>query len=75
MAIFATNKGITSKAEYPKLMKSKTSGTVVLFISDNEGTVILCTENMGYSIGMHLIDWSMQGFEEFKGTVELTNDY
>lgn len=51
------------------------SGAIVLFNSSKEGTLIY---KGGFSdqfcIGEYLTDWLIESFEDFNGTVTLSND-
>ena len=58
--------------EFPKLMKSDSSGLIVLFKSKNSGTVIV--EGDAWKVGESASDWLDHGFEDFTGELKLKND-
>lgn len=57
---------------YPKLMRGKVSGIVVLFFKECEGTVVGDTGPHS-TIGEFCDEWPMGIFEPFKGEVVLSN--
>ncbi len=63
---------------YPKLMTSGAGGSIILFTSPKEGTIVGRNNNCEYPnnkpIGYHTTDWIPSNFEDFNGTVELTNN-
>jgi hypothetical protein len=54
---------------YPKLMKAAATGTIVLFSTHGEGTVVHSGSHT--QIGTYSDDWLMAGFENFLGAVTL----
>lgn len=57
---------------YPCLRKSKLSSLVVLFSGEGQGMVVFADSI--YDIGHYDADnWDDDTFEDFKGTVELSN--
>ena len=58
-------------SEYPKLRASQFS--VVLFISEKEGTVVCMKEGGMHPIGETRTDWIASTFEDFHGSITLTN--
>ena len=71
--ITATIKGLEKdkELEFPKLMKGKITGVVVLFLKPTEGTVII--EGGTYNIGEHQDEFIMSKFEDFKEELTLKN--
>lgn len=57
--------------KFPKLMGAK-DGTVVLFWSSNRGMQI--THGSDGYIGHHTSCWDMSKFEDFHGSVTLSNE-
>lgn len=72
MRAFARNKPECSP-NYPKLMRSRKSGVIVLMQSHEVGTVVV-EGNNGCKIGDHSTSWDMPLFEDYSGVVELEND-
>jgi len=62
---------LASKNDYPKIMKSKNSGLVVLFSKSELGTVILGNEL--HDCGEFSDDWDMSSFTDFDGSITLSN--
>ena len=60
----------TNRKEYPKLMIN-TSGTVVLFLQANKGTVIFCEKSSVHGTGEFFFGWDMSRFEDFNGSITL----
>jgi len=58
---------------YPKLMVSKVSGTVVLFTKLGSGTIVCEGYNAYWTNGMGSSGFRMDNFQDFEGTVELSN--
>jgi len=58
---------------FPKLMKSTVSSVIVLMSTPEKGTVISGVSNKGWGIGHYADNWIMRDFEDFNGTVELSN--
>ena len=57
---------------FPKLMRSKSTGAIVLFSGHDTGTVV-ASGRAGESIGHHAECWEIRAFEEFTGSVTLSN--
>lgn len=55
--------------DYPKLMRS--NSTIVLFESSHAGCVVASDV---HTIGHYSEDWAMGAFEDFHGSVMLTNE-
>ena len=72
MKAIIKSKDIPSKP-FPKLMISE-HGTLVLFESDEVGTIIYPGINNTYKIGDYIDDWVMSLFKDFDGEVTLSND-
>ena len=62
------------KLKYPKLMVSKLEGTVVLMYSKTSGIVVGNTGDCQSEIGYYSEFWDTNCFEDFDGTVELSNE-
>ena len=60
------------RTEFPKLMKSITTNTIVLFVDENSGTVVL--DNSGYELGNYLDGWVSSNFKDFNGELTLKNN-
>lgn len=58
--------------DYPKLMKSITSGRIALFDQPKVG-VIVHSDDYPSELGGFDGEWDMANFEDFNGTVELSN--
>jgi hypothetical protein len=66
-----TKNDVIPTYDFPKLMKSKEHKYVVLFSRREKGTVVSkCSQ---HSIGEYDDTWRMDCFEDFTGTLELTN--
>jgi len=63
---------VKKKEEYPKLMKSTVTGLVLLMTKEGEGLVVF-TEKTSRKIGEYDDGWDMRNFEDFNGTIELSN--
>lgn len=57
---------------FPKLMRSKINGTIVLFSGEKMGMVVY-TEAHGNFIGEFTSDWAMCNFVDFDESVLLSN--
>lgn len=58
---------------FPKLMIAE-DGKIVLFFSDKVGTVIdLGDNNSGDRIGEYSNDWHMNSFQDFYGSIIMSN--
>lgn len=68
VAVSETKKPIL---KYPKLMRSK-MGTIVLMTNHGTGTVLCDGVNVART-GEVSSDWNMDSFEDFDGTVALSN--
>ena len=57
-------------------MKSKSSGVIVLFYNNSEGTIISLPKNneFDYRIGRYDTDLDMPYFTAFEGSITLSND-
>lgn len=62
-----------STSEYPKLMINEYEEIIVLMINDEIGTVIHSNDD-SWKIGDYEESWEMDGFKDFYGTIELSND-
>lgn len=60
-------------APFPKLMKGVTTSVIVLFTKEKEGTVVNGDGSI-YKTGHHSDQWAFSRFEEYHGTVTLSND-
>lgn len=56
---------------YPKLMKSVTTGNIVLFSSEGVGTLL--SQGVTRDIGDFRDEWLMENFEDYHGAVTLKN--
>ena len=72
-----TKNGTPNTLPFPKLMHWNIGGvtiTVVLMYDEGgEGVVVYAKDDMNY-IGEYSADWNMQVFEDFYGTLTLSND-
>lgn len=59
---------------FPKLMTNK-DGIVVLFSAASEGTVVRRTVGSCYKVGYHSQSWTPESFADFRGSIELENNY
>jgi hypothetical protein len=62
---------VSKDESFPKLMIAKLGGTVVLFNSHCEGTVVSGKEYE--SIGHYSIRWNIESFKDYDGDVTLKN--
>ncbi len=61
----------TSKVtKYPKLMISKQSSSIVLFIRGGDGIKL---SPVGEDAGTYRFDWNMSQFEDYNGSVTISN--
>lgn len=58
---------------FPKLMRHKTLGGIVLFSSVGTGTLVY-QGHIEYPIGEWDENWTFNDYEDFHETVELSND-
>jgi hypothetical protein len=58
---------------FPKLMKHKFSDSVVLFEEPKKGTIIIPSPRASGGIGTVCYEWDMAVFEDFEGSLTLTN--
>ncbi len=61
-------------SEYPKQMKTKREGMIVLFSDPEIGTVINVGDQSIWLIGYHAKDWDMKKFIPFHGKVTLESE-
>lgn len=66
--------GPKRQKEYPKLMIQETSGAIVLFSRDSEGTVVHGKSTGGMSVGESRASWRMVKFSPYIGTVTLIGE-
>ena len=62
-----------TKDEYPRLMKSKTGAEITYFIDSRRGFVVKKLHESDYSEGEFRSDWIASAFEDFNGTIQLSN--
>jgi len=62
------------KLDYPCLMKSTTTGSVVLFAAEGTGTCIHVGAEDDTFLGEYSDEWDMVRFKPFDGTITLSND-
>lgn len=62
---------VERKTGYPKLMKSESSETVVLFTSEGTGVVV---HTGNHRLGYFSSDWKELNFRPFNGKIQLSND-
>ena len=61
--------------DYPKLMKSKDTGNIILFSRLGTGMIVaLGHHNLYGEIGYFATDWSENFFKPFTGSITLTNE-
>lgn len=65
--------GNTSDKGFPKLMIFHDKSFIVLFNNRDEGTVVYCNDGV-HDLGYYSVTWSTELFEDFNGTIELSND-
>lgn len=58
---------------FPKMMKSRTNGAVVLFESEGKGVIIL-SKYGDNPIGTYSSTWTVPNFQDMEGKVTLEND-
>jgi hypothetical protein len=78
MKVEINEKGKTKEREFPKLMKSERLGQIILAYGINEDTGhlmgVLLKDN-GYPIGeCYSITWDEKPFQDFDGSITLSND-
>ena len=61
-----------SNKPFPKIMIS--NDHIVLFTTETCGTVLKTLSGGYYSIGQTRTDWCINNFDDFKGSVTLSND-
>lgn len=66
------SKTSTVPISYPKLMKSKAYAHIVLFTGHKMGTVM--KTSVYHSVGYFSDTWAMDGFEDYEGSITLTNE-
>jgi len=60
------------ESRYPCLKINRSTGTVVLFVSPNEGTIVAAPDNL--NLGRHTANfYESRDFVHYDGTVTLTN--
>ena len=63
------------RIQYPCIMQSTISGTVVIFESIHSGTILIKVEEKEYGeIGYHENEWSMDNFVPITGSITLTQE-
>jgi len=65
-------KSIVNQKEFPKLMQHVTCDLIVLFSSQEHGTVMNLDQD--WEQGYYSRSWNMEKFKDFNGTVTLSND-
>ena len=64
---------VKEKEEYPRLMKSTKTELVVFMTKKGEGFVVFEGDSF-HQLGKYRDDWNMEkNFEDFQGTIELSN--
>lgn len=61
----------TGETNFPKLMRCKLEGYIVLFKTSKTGTIV--ADKDINCIGDHSHQWDMDDFEDYKGEITLTN--
>lgn len=59
--------------KFPRLMQIKGGGFVVLFTTPSIGTVV-ASDTATAKVGLYEEYWDFSKFEDFKGTIELTQE-
>lgn len=62
----------TQEDTYPKLMRGTGTGIVVLFTTPQAGTIV-ASPSTDLNLGCHYKTWGVGSFEEFEGSVTLSN--
>lgn len=70
MKVNFTDHEVKKIVPYPKLMISKDGDMIVLFARKNHGTVLWDEE---VEPGEHSTVWDMDQFEDYNGTITLSN--
>lgn len=60
--------------KYPRIRVLKGSTLTILFTAPKVGTVLRDAGNSFYGVGHHAANWSEFDFEDFDGTVTLSNE-
>lgn len=68
-----TDEKICTSLPYPKLMITKTSGCIVLFHEEEKGVCLQKGDTQNI-VGNHSSIWNMHAFEDFTGSITLSND-
>ena len=63
----------TRSLEFPKLRSGKNDNIIVLFSAPTKGTVVALTGPSCYELGHFSANWATHVFEDFNGSVKLTN--
>lgn len=72
MAVISTlSNEVNEEQGYPKLMKHKTTGLIVLFSSRKWGKVVFADKE--WPVGETSHNWDTHGFEDYNGSVTLQN--
>jgi hypothetical protein len=69
----AVELGSKKVLHFPKLMISCTSSAIVLFEENKKGQIVSGV-TIGKGLGWYYEDWNMDFFQDFNGTVELSNE-
>ena len=67
------DRGVKS-LKFPKLMKHKTNNRIVLFETITRGVEVRGSNNMESAIGFTSNRWDTSDYEDFNGSVTLSNN-
>ena len=74
-SIINENKQVEESRPFSKLMRHKRDPTlIVIFVCHRDGIVIHRSSNSGYYLFEHSTNWRMENFEDFEGSVTLSNE-
>ena len=72
-----TEREVEKRDEFPKLMKTPNSKTVVLFLNSYTGMVVYKEKNSSYcrnrQIGYYSFNWHIDEFIDYEGILTLQN--
>lgn len=64
----------SARKPFPKLMRAKVAGEIVLFFGSGFGVRLWIKENDSRKIGYSSSCWDMDIFEDFHGSLTIEND-
>ena len=68
------NSETKKEVSFPKLMRGKTSKSIVLMEKAGVGTVLCADARYGYPIGHRQTTWTMECFEDYNEAFTIQNE-